>query len=208
MLRVGGRLGRATLSFDAKHPVIIPSKHHMVDLVIRHDHEQEGHSGAQAVLAAIQQELWILRGRSRIHWLIDQCVICRKKYAPPCEQFMPRLPVPRVTAFEQPFASTGVDYFGPLTVKRGRCHVKRYGCVCTCLAMRAVHIEVAHSLDAESFLCAFSRFTGRRGLPHEVYSDNGSNLIGACRILKEEFKNIQSDEAQLKIYNSSRVKNA
>ena len=72
--------------------------------------------------------------------------------------------------------------------------------------MRAVHIEVAHSLDSESFLCAFSRFTARRSLPKDVYSDNGSNFIGACRILKEEFKNIQSDEAQSMICNSLRMK--
>ena len=126
LLRVSGRLDRAELSFDAKLPAIIPSKHHIVDLLIRHYHEREGHSGARAVLAAIQQELWILRGRSRIRWIIDKCVICRKKYAPPCEQLMVSLPVPRVTAFERPFASTGVDYFGPLMVKRGRCQVKRY----------------------------------------------------------------------------------
>ena len=119
---------------------------------------------------------------------------------------MASLPVACVTAFERPFASTGVDYFGPLVVKRGRCQVKRYGCIFTCLAMRAVHIEVAHSLDSESFPCAFSRFTARRGLPKDVYSDNGSNFIGACRILKEEFKNIQSDEAQSMICNSLRMK--
>ena len=65
---------------------------------------------------------------------------------------MASLPCPRVTAFERPFASTGVDYFGPFLIKQGRSQVKRYGCIFTCLAIRAIHIEVAHSLDAESFL--------------------------------------------------------
>jgi hypothetical protein len=58
--------------------------------------------------------------------------------------------------------------------------------------MQAAHIEVAHSLDAESFLCAFSRFTSRQGVPKEIFSDNGTNFIGVSRILKEEFENIQS----------------
>ncbi|XP_028412569.1 uncharacterized protein LOC114535461 [Dendronephthya gigantea] len=145
LIRVGGRLERAEIPFNAKHPIIIPSKHHIVGLFIRHYHEREGHSGVQAVLAAIQQDLWILQGRSRICYIIDQCIICRKKYEQPCEQMMASLPTPRVTAFERPFSSTGVDYFGPFLVKRGRCQVKRYGCIFTCLAMRAIHIEVAQS---------------------------------------------------------------
>ena len=48
LLRVGGWLDRAELSFDAKHLAIIPSKHHIVDLLIRHYHKREGHSGARA----------------------------------------------------------------------------------------------------------------------------------------------------------------
>jgi hypothetical protein len=206
LVRVGGRLNRAKISFDAKHPVVIPGKHHVVDLLIRHYHEKEGHSGVRTVLTAIQREYWILQGRSRIRWIIDKCFRCRKMYASPCEQIMAPLPIPRVTASENPFASTGVDYFGPLLVKRGRSMVKRYGCVFTCMAILAVHIEVAHSLDAKSFSCAFSRFTARRGLPTDMYSDNGTNFVGASRILKDEFKIIQSDKEQSKIFNQLRGK--
>jgi transposase InsO family protein len=206
LLRVGGRLERAEISFDAKHLIIIPSKHHIVGPLIHHYHKREGHSGARAVLAAIQKDLWIIQGRSRIRYIINRCVICRKKYSAPCEQIMAALPAPRVTAFERPFASTGVDYFGPFLVKQGRSQVKRYGCVFTCLAMRAIHVEVAHSLDAESFLCAFSRFTARRGLPKAIYSDNGSNFVAGSRILKDEFEKMKRDEAQTKIQNSLRAK--
>ena len=119
---------------------------------------------------------------------------------------MAPLPAARVTVPDYPFASTGVDYFGPLIVKRGRSQVKRYGCIFTCLAMRAVHIEVAHSLDVESFLCALSRFTARRGVPNEIFGDNGTNFIGASGILKEEFKKLQSSESQAKINDRLRMK--
>ena len=71
--------------------------------------------------------------------------------------------------------------------------------------MRAVHIEIAHSLDAESFLCAFSRFTARRGYPKDVYSDNGTNFVGASGILKEEFKKLQTDKAQSMVYDRLRM---
>ena len=69
-----------------------------------------------------------------------------------------------------------------------------------------VHVDTcsAHSLDAESFLCAFSRFTARRGYPKDMYSDNGTNFVGAPGIFKDEFKKIQSDKEQSRIHNQLR----
>lgn len=70
----------------------------------------------------------------------------------PCEQIMASLPAACVTSFSSPFTSASVDYSGPPLVKQRRSHVKRYGCIFTCLVMRAVHIEIAHSLDTEPSL--------------------------------------------------------
>ena len=89
---------------------------------------------------------------------------------------MADLPVDRLTPDQLPFTSVGVDYFGPFQVKRGRSLVKRYGVIFTCLAIRAVHIEVLHSLDTDSFLLALRRFIARRGQVKEIRSDNGTNL--------------------------------
>ena len=50
------------------------------------------------------------------------------------------------------FYYTGVDLFGPFLVKYGRGEVKRYGCLYTCLTTRAIHIEVLHSLETDTFL--------------------------------------------------------
>ena len=62
--------------------------------------------------------------------------------------------------------------------------------------MRAVHIEIAYSLDAESFLYAFSRFIARRGQPKEVYSDNGTNFTVTHSVLKKEFEKLQANSSQ------------
>ena len=67
---------------------------------------------------------------------------------------MADLPKERITPDKPPFTAVGVDYFGPLEVKQGRSRVKRYGCIFTCLALRAVHIEIAHSLDTDSMINA------------------------------------------------------
>ena len=89
------------------------------------------------------------------------CMDCKKRFAKAGEQIMANRPDVRVTPSNPPFAFVGVDYFGAIMIQQGRSQVKRHGCLFTCLTMRAVHIEIAHSLDAESFLCAFSRFLNR-----------------------------------------------
>ena len=91
----------------------------------------------------------------------------------------------RMTPDKPPFSFVGIDYFGPLIVKVARSNHKRYGVIFTCLATRAVHLEVAHTLDTDSFLAAFQRFVSRRGRPLKVFSDNGTNLTSGERELKE-----------------------
>jgi Family of unknown function (DUF5641) len=98
-------------------------------------------------------------------------------------QKMADLPSDRITADQPPFTFTGVDLFGPFTVKRGRAEIKRYGCLFTCLTVRAVHIEIVHSLDTDSFINALQRFICRRGQVRCIRSDNGSNFVCAAKEL-------------------------
>ena len=97
---------------------------------------------------------------------------------------MASLPQRRLQAFTPPFYNTGVDYLGPLLVKETRSTVKRYGDF-TCLVTRAVHLEFAHSLETDSFIMALRRMIASRGKPRNIYSDNGTNFVGAERELKE-----------------------
>ena len=68
---------------------------------------------------------------------------------------------------------------------RGKTRAKRYLCPFTCLATRAVHLEMAYALDTDSFINAFSRMVTRRRTPKYVLSDNGTNFVGAERELRE-----------------------
>ena len=96
---------------------------------------------------------------------------------------MANLPSSRVEPAPQ-FSYCAVDYFGPWYIKEGRKEVKRYGALFTCLASRAIHIEVAHSMETDSFLQALRRFTCRRGPIRELRSDQGTNFVGAENELK------------------------
>ncbi|XP_078801120.1 uncharacterized protein LOC111946770 [Oryzias latipes] len=86
-----------------------------------------------------------------------------------------------------PFWSTGVDCFGPLQIKLGHRVEKRWGILFKCMTTRCTHIELLHSLDTDSFLLATRRFIARRGRPHELLSDCGTNFKGGDKELREAF---------------------
>ena len=87
---------------------------------------------------------------------------------------MANLTKERLRPENPPFTSVSVDYFGPLYIQQGHSHVKRYGCLFTCLTTRAVHIEITSTLDTDSFINALRRLISLRGNPSSVYSDHGS----------------------------------
>lgn len=188
LLRVGGRLRRASIPEDAKHQVIIPKAHHVTDLIVRHYHEVSGHSGREYVLSLLRGSFWIIHANTAVRRILSRCVDCRRRQGSPGEQKMADLPVDRVTADQPPFTNVGVDFFGPFFVKRGRAEVKRYGCIFTCLSTRAVHIEVAHSLDTSSFVYALRRFIARRGNPNQMRSDNGTNIVSGGKEIRQAIK--------------------
>ncbi|XP_013859164.1 uncharacterized protein LOC106514442 [Austrofundulus limnaeus] len=106
------------------------------------------------------------------------------------------MPLERVCPDFPPFTNVGVDYFGPIEVKRGRAMVKRYGVIFTCMASRAVHLEVAHSLTTDSCINAIRCFVCRRGPVSQIRSDNGTNFVGAERELREALAAIDHAKIQ------------
>ncbi|KAK3715636.1 hypothetical protein QZH41_008075 [Actinostola sp. cb2023] len=185
LLRVGGRLVEAPVDDEFKHPIILPYRHPVTDLIIEHYHITVGHMGQESVLSSLREKFWIVKGRSAVRRVNRKCIDCQKRKAKPGEQYMANLPQNRLTPDKPPFTYVGVDYFGPLEVKQGRAHVKRYGCLFTCLTTRAVHVEIAHSLDTDSMINALRRFISIRGYPEEIRSDRGTNFTKADKELKE-----------------------
>ena len=118
---------------------------------------------------------------------------------------MSNLPEARLAINQPPFTSTGIDYFGPHTVKQGR-HTrstdetsKRYGAIFPCLSTRAVHIELVGNLSTDNFILALRRFTSRRGHPKNIFSDNGNNFTGAQRELAKSLKSLDQDRIEVEL---------
>jgi len=158
MLRVGGRLANAELSKQEKHQIILPKKHLVVSLIIRNCHMITNHSGKETTFAKAREKYWIVSAKSAVRNELRNCYECKRRFAHPGLQKMSDLPPEKVTPGRPPFSYVGVDYFGPFLVKQSRSVVKRYGCLFICLTIRAIHIEIAHSLDTDSFINALQRF--------------------------------------------------
>ena len=111
---------------------------------------------------------------------------------------MAPLPLSRLKSSFRMFTRTAVDFGGPfITVQgRGKRREKRYLCLFSCLATRAVHLEIAFGLDTDFFLNAFYRMASRRGLPEEIYSDNGTDFKGADNELKSLVLQIDENKIQ------------
>ena len=187
LIRVGGRIGLAHIPRDSKHQIILSPKHHISTLIVTHIHETNFHVGRNSTLAFTRENFWIISGKSFIRYTINRCNFCKRRRVQPMAPLMGELPFERIAYMEPQFSRTGVDYFGPLLIKRGKrtrsnCGTaERYGALFTYLTTRAVHVELAGDLSTDSFILALRRFISRRGHPKTIISDNGSNFVGAER---------------------------
>ena len=194
ILCVGGRLHHSPVSSKAKHPAMLPKRHHISDLIARHYHLVSGHSGLEYTLSLIRQKYWIIHARISLRNILSSCFDCRRRQASVGEQKMSSLPEDRVNPSMPPFSYVGVDCFGPVEVKRGRSIVKRCGVLFTCMSIRVIHIEVVHSLDTDAFVNALRRFIARRGQPLQMRSDNGGNFVKGEKELQQAVRQWNQDK--------------
>lgn len=84
-----------------------------------------------------------------------------------------------------------MTFFGPYQVKddiKKRVTLRVWGVVFCCMASRAIHTELVNALSTESFLMAYQRFPAVRGHPRKIWSDPGTNFIGAKSVLEELYR--------------------
>ena len=188
ILRVGGRLQKSKMPDVSKHQVILTAQHPLSKLLIYHYHSTLHHAGFQLLWSRLQTKYWLLNARPCIRNIVRNCLKCKRLKAKVAEQLMGSLPSGRVNP-SKPFLHTGVDYAGPFSLSimkgRGMKHFKGYFCIFVCLATKAVHLEAVTDLTTEAFIASLKRFVSRRGIPSDIYSDCGSNFVGAERELKD-----------------------
>ncbi|XP_055539757.1 uncharacterized protein LOC129726738 [Wyeomyia smithii] len=185
MIRMQGRIGACEYAtMDARNPVILPKNNYISNLIVKDYHERYHHCNHETVVNELRQTFWIPKLRVLFRKVRSDCQTCKNLRATPNPPLMGELPKDRLAAFTRPFSFTGVDYFGSLTVTVGRRTEKRWGVLLTCLTTRAIHLEVAHTLNASSCVMAVRNFMARRGVPLKIISDRGTNFTATNKELK------------------------
>lgn len=183
ILRVGGRLENADdLPEEMKHPAILPKNHKLVTMIIAEAHEKYKHAQSQLLTATISSQFWIIGLKSQVRRYIKNCITCQKVTAQIGTQMMGNLPKARISQ-TRAFLHTGVDFAGPIKVLprvgRGQKSMKCWIAVFVCFTTKAVHLELVTELSTAAFMAALRRFVSRRGKPQVMYSDEGTNFVGA-----------------------------
>ncbi|KAJ8915288.1 hypothetical protein NQ315_014796 [Exocentrus adspersus] len=111
IIRVGGRLCNSNLNFDTQHPVLLPKRDPLVDLLIDHYHSSNLHTGPNLVLSLLRLRYWILSARSVVRYRIQNCNTCFRLKPKPQIPLMGNLPTCRVQESKL-FLRTGCDYVG------------------------------------------------------------------------------------------------
>lgn len=199
ILRVGGRLQEAHLTHDMKHPIILPPSGHLTWLITYNAHNQTFHGGVQLTLQFLRQRYWIVHGRSTVKKQLHRCTICFRFRKQTAIQKMGNLPSIRLQQ-SRPFAYTGIDFAGFFeckeSIRKNARYTKCYISLFICLATKAIHLELVHNLTSEAFLGALKRFIARRGIPNQIYSDRGTNFVGANNELPKLLFDRNSQQSQ------------
>ncbi|XP_063972059.1 uncharacterized protein LOC135159927 [Diachasmimorpha longicaudata] len=174
LLRVGGRLTNAHNSYPQRHRFILSERHPVTDHIIRNEHTLQLHAGAQATLYTVRRRVWILNGCHPVRRIVRACVKCIRHKQPP------------------------VDYTMEKKV-RNRGRVKVYVSVFVCIAIKAVHLEIVRDLTTKGFRAALRRFIARRRVYSNIYSDNGTNFIGANSEPKAIHEFLKNEDHRKKI---------
>lgn len=195
IMRVGGRIQNAELPECTKHPIILPHKSHFTYLVIDEAHKRTLHGGPTLMLNHLRTKYWIISAKGLVKAFVRKCVICVRQAAVSKTQLMGQLPSCRVKP-AKPFLHSGVDFAGPINVRvskgRGNKSYKGYISLFVCMVTKAIHLEMVSDLTTEGFIAAFKRFVGRRGHVSDIWSDNGTNFIGASKELRKLYSAEQS----------------
>lgn len=163
IFRVKGRLENSFLSYDERHPLILPKTSRLSELIVSQAHHDSLHGNQQLTLSKVLRRFWIISAKS----LINRLNRGFRGITP--VQLMNELPVERVTV-SKPFTYIGLDYAGFV-----------------CLCSRAIHLELVSDLETQRFLASFKRFISRHGQCVKIFSDNTRNFIDADREINSLF---------------------
>ncbi len=130
-IHVGGWLSNSKLSYQQMHSIILCRKSCLTLILVRQLHLANSHAGPTLLLGLLSGRFYVSGARRQVRKISRDCITCQCEYAKTTTQQMGDLP--HATRFSTPFARTGTDFAGPLTLRKGHTHkpvyVKAYVCL-------------------------------------------------------------------------------
>ncbi|KAL6726668.1 hypothetical protein Aduo_008614 [Ancylostoma duodenale] len=168
---------KAELEEAAKKPILLLPAHPLTEKIVKHYHIKLFHAGSSHLLSELRHTYYVPQIRRTVNAVIAKCTTCRRyqgrHYSYPKT---PDLPVERVRR-SRPFQHVG----------------KVWVCLFTCMATRALHLELLIVNTFAQFLLAFRRFIARRSVPDTILSDNAPTFKLGREILVNELIKIEED---------------
>ena len=115
IMRLDTRLQYAEfIPYDVRHPILLPRKHWVTKLVVKHYHEKGHHnSGTNQTLSLLSTKYWIIAAREEIIEWEKECATCKRRKAKNAQQIMVPLPANRLKLSLRSFTRAAVYFGGP-----------------------------------------------------------------------------------------------
>ena len=128
---------------------------------------------------------------------MSECVVCCCTASKPRSQLLGQLPTDRLNS-GYVFHQVGVDYAGPKMVKSSSPYkpfiTKTHVCVFMSFTVKAIHLEPILELNTATIIATLRRFVARHEKPIVIWSDHGTNFVGAAKEIKELYTLLRKDE--------------
>ena len=191
---------QTNLSPDHQPQVILPPGSPITYRLMRDAHEHGRHAGRDATLSHFRARYHTSRAHRLADAVVKACTSCRRSRARLGKQKMGPMPVERLMR-SPPFDCVILDLFGPYMCRGDKnprvSNVKVWGVIIVDMTCRAVHLEVTPGYDTGSFLVSFRRYAAIRGWPSKVFSDPGTQLVGASSELVRSWGELRKTDGVL-----------
>lgn len=185
IIRIKSKFGRWKDNPKFCFPALISYDSYLTKLLIRETHRKFLHSGIYSVLSEIRKHFFLFRSFSTVRKVLSECITCKRANARTIKLNQNSYRDSRVNPPNVPYQSIFIDHLGPFKVRRGSEVAKVWLLLVTCLWSRAVNLLVCNNLTTREFLAALQVHVLQEGLPAEVYSDLGSQMVSGSRAIKE-----------------------
>ncbi|KAH7714689.1 Pao retrotransposon peptidase family protein [Aphelenchoides avenae] len=193
----------------SQHPIYLPRADAYTQLLLLHIHQHNSHCDQSTLIVKFRQRYFIPRSKHAASTTIRQCLDCRRylsgrSFAP---QKWADQPIERVQ-LSAPFTNIGLDYGGPFAVRldsTSKDTAKRWICIFTCMSVRAIHLEVAKDLTADTFMRILDKFIARRTRPAKIWSDNATTFTAVEKILKDAVDDLKKSPNLSKYLEQMRI---